>query len=396
MPDPQPSPSAETVAEPNPVPAAGLTASTAIYGPVAANVAFVMELTLVPLLLPTMRAHFDLTLSELTWVFNAYSVALAVGVLIGGLCGDTFKTTKIFWYGVLAFFAGSVVLSSAANAEMLIIGRILQGFGAGVFTPLVPVLLTRLAPDRPGRMLILWGSLAGYVAAFAPLAYSGILGAGNWNLAFVFIAAISALALLFLGLSPTVDEPAEAQGEKSSYLAIFGARDLWLTLAYVFLTYGAITYFLFRLPLWLSEFGVGTGSIGLVLSVLWLTFSGTSTVLRDKVDQHHVHKIMLAAPIFIAVGLLMSYSTNTILVLGSAMLVGAGLACSNAPSTQMILRHAPKGLSAVSTSLDITLARLGGIAAVAALAGTEFSVTGPVICAMCFTAAVCTFPICRR
>ncbi|MFL4471224.1 MFS transporter [Tateyamaria armeniaca] len=375
---------------------ASVLARAAVFGPVAAHVAFVMELTLVPLLLPTMRDQFGLTLGELAWVFNAYSIAVTIGVLVAGVFGDTHNTIRVFWFGVLAFFLGSVMLAVSVNAEMLIMGRILQGLGAGVFSPLVPVLLTRMAPDKPGRMLILWGSIAGYVAAFAPLAYSSTLGAANWNVAFIFIAAIAAFSLFLLSCTPAPVANDHRQTQKPEYLAIFRAGNLWLTLAYVFITYGAITYYLFRLPLWLSDTGIEASSIGLVLSTLWLTFSGLSTLLRNKVDQHHVRTIMFAAPLLIAVGLLLSYNTNTILLLGSAVLVGSGLACSNAPSTQFILRHAPKGLSAVSTSLDITLARLGGIVTVAALAEAGISVAGPVICAACLIGAFMTFSICRQ
>ncbi len=388
-----------TASDPNPstpYPAARRMAETAVYGPVVAQIAFVMELTLVPLLLPSMRTQFDLSLSELAWVFNSYSIAVAIGVLVGGLFGDTFRTTRVFGFGVFAFLAGSVLLAVSTNAEMLIAGRMLQGFGAGVFSPLVPVLLVRHAPEKPGRMLILWGSLAGYVAAFAPLAYSGIIGMENWNTAFGLIAVLAAMSLLVVVGAPTSEPASEAPRDKPEYSAIFRAPKLWLTLAYVFFTYGAITYFLFRLPLWLSETGVETISIGIIMSAMWLTFSVLSALLRNKVDQDHVQIIMLAAPVLIAVGLLLSLNSSTLLLVFSAILVGAGLACSNAPSTQLILRHAPQGLRAVSTSLDITLARLGGILAVAVFAETSAFSAALAICAACFVAALCTFAVFRR
>ncbi|WP_299690001.1 MFS transporter [uncultured Tateyamaria sp.] len=354
-----------------------------------------MELTLVPLLLPAMRSAFDLSLGEVAWIFNSYSVAVAVGVLVGGLFGDTFKTAKVFAFGVAAFFAGSVLLAISANGDTLIAARMVQGFGAGVFSPLVPVLLTQAAPDKPGRMLILWGSLAGYVAAVAPLAYSGILVAGNWSLAFVFIASIAALSLLFLVWLPPADDPSAGTRDRPEYHRIFSAGHLWLTLAYVFITYGAITYFLFRLPLWLTEAGVQTTYIGFVLSTFWLTFSGLSALLRNKVDQHHVLSIMAVAPVLIGAGVLLSYNISIAVLVGAAMLVGSGLACSNAPSTQMILRHAPPGLSAMSASLDITLARLGGIVTVALLAETGVSFAGIAISVACVVAALFAFAICR-
>ena len=59
-----------------------------IAGPIAANIAFVMELTLVPLLLPAIQQQFGLSVSELVWVFNAYAIAVAIGVMLSGWSGD--------------------------------------------------------------------------------------------------------------------------------------------------------------------------------------------------------------------------------------------------------------------------------------------------------------------
>ncbi|WP_299829848.1 MFS transporter [uncultured Roseobacter sp.] len=362
----------------------------AIIGPVAANVAFVMELTLVPLLLPAIQLHFDLSISELAWVFNSYSIAVAVGVLLGGWCGDAFNTRKVFGYGVAFFAAGSLIVAAADSFEMLIAGRILQGLGGGIFAPLVPLLLTRALPQKPGRALIVWGSISGYLAAFAPLFYGSFLGGDGWKTAFIFIAIIAAIALLVLSGSPSSKDPAPYTGRPADYSALFQARDLWMTFLYVFCTYGSITYYLFRLPVWLSENEVEAASIGFVLSIMWLTFSCLSTLLRNKVDSPHLGAIMFAAPLLIVAGFPLLYlGDNFLLLIASSVLVGSGLACSNAPSTQLILRFAPKGMSAVSTSLDITFARFGGIAAVALLAETEFAYAAVAIGLSCLAAAVC-------
>ena len=68
------------------------TSRVAILGPIAANIAFVMELTLVPLLLPAIQMQFGLSVADLAWVFNSYGIAVAVGVLFGGWLGDAFDT----------------------------------------------------------------------------------------------------------------------------------------------------------------------------------------------------------------------------------------------------------------------------------------------------------------
>lgn len=332
-----------------------------------------MELTLVPLLLPSIQEQFDLTITQLAWVFNSYGMAVAVGVLLGGWLGDAFNTKRVFALGVLFFASGSTVVAFAGNYESIMIGRTMQGFGGGVFSPLIPILLTRAAPERPGRVLIVWGSIAGYVAASAPLFYSTVLVGYGWSLAFLIFAMVAIVAMVIVHQSDGSDETPNHVGPKPSYLEILTSRDLMILFVYVFCTYGSITYYLFRLPLWLSENDFKVASIGLTLSILWLSFSTMSTLLRNKVDAPHIRRILTAAPALIALGFSLVYFCDNIICLAlSAALVGAGLACSNAPSTQLILRFAPRGMSAASASMDITFARLGGVATVTLLAQSQF------------------------
>lgn len=377
--------------------AAGVASRMAFVGPIAANIAFVMELTLVPLLLPAIQREFGLSISDLGWVFNSYGISVAVGVLLGGWCGDTFYTRKVFSFGVALFAAGSMLVAVAESFDALLMGRVLQGFGGGMFSPLVPILLTRASPDRPGRMLIIWGSIAGYIAAFAPFFYGSILGEQSWKLAFVLNAVIATIALVILSSSTIAAGPTTRVGAKKDFSELFRARDLWVTLVYVFCTYGTITYYLFRLPVWLSSNEVNESIIGLVLSILWMAFSVSSALLRNVVDKPHLKTIMLVAPILIIFALPpLFYDENLMLVILSSVLVGSGLACSNSPSTQLILRLAPNGMSAVSTSLDITFARLGGIATVAVIAETRLSYAAAAVCMLCLLAAFCTFTVSKR
>ncbi len=50
------------------------------------------------------------------------------------------------------------------------------------------------------------------------------------------------------------------------------------------------------------------------------------------------------------------------------------MACSNAPSTLLVLKFAPEGTSAIAASLDISFARIGGVIAIFGLAQSIFSV----------------------
>jgi len=362
------------------------------YGSIAVSVAFVMELTLVPLLLPAIQQQFDLSIGELAWVFNSYGIAVAIGVLLGGWLGDVVGSRVVFSLGVLVFSSGSALVATAESYEVLIAGRVVQGFGGGVFSPLIPILLTAAAPERPGRILIIWGSIVGYVAALAPVVYSNVFAADNWQVAFAIFAVVSLVALLVTVRSYIGTEDATRSGSRPRYASLLRSPHLWLMFVYVFCTYGAITYYVFRLPVLLADSGFKVASIGLILSILWLSFSTVSTLLRNLVDAPSVRLIVLGAPVLIAMGYPLTYYCSNVFCLAIAsFLVGCGLACSNAPSTQLVLKLAPKGMTAISASLDITFARLGGVMTVALLADSVFGYSVIAIAMLSVLAVTCAW-----
>jgi predicted MFS family arabinose efflux permease len=351
-----------------------------------------MELTLVPLLLPAIQQQFGLSISELAWVFNSYGIAVAIGVLLGGWLGDVWGSRVVFSLGVLVFSSGSALVAIADSYEVLIAGRVVQGFGGGIFSPLIPILLTAAAPERPGRILIIWGSIVGYVAALAPVVYSNVFAADNWQVAFAIFAVVSLVALVVVVRSYIGTEDATRSGSRARYASLLRSPGLWLMFVYVFCTYGAITYYVFKLPVLLADSGFKVASIGLILSILWLSFSTVSTLLRNLVDAPSVRLILLGAPVLIAMGYpLVYYCSNVFCLALASFLVGCGLACSNAPSTQLVLKLAPKGMTAISASLDITFARLGGVMTVALLADQVFGYSVIAIAMLSLLAVTCAW-----
>ena len=361
----------------------------AIIGSIAVSIAFVMELTLVPLVLPAIQAEFDLDVITLAWVFNAYSISVAAGVLLGGWLGDVFGIRRVFILGVMLFAFGSFIVSVAEAFETVIGGRVIQGFGGGIFSPLVPLLLTRAVPYRPGKILIIWGSIVGYVAAFAPLVLSRALSDSGWQAAFVLIAITALVALAINGRMKSAAHE-ERPKIRPSFASLLRVRELWMVYGYIFCTYGTISFYLFQLPLTLAESNYDVTTVGLILSMIWLSFSVAGTLLRNKVDGPHTKLIILCAPVLLAAALpLAFYAGNTAGFMISAFLIGTGFACSNAPSTQKVLKFAPDGMRAISTSLDITFARLGGVSTVAVLAqlgptGAMYALFAVCACAIFF------------
>lgn len=338
------------------------------------SIAFVTELTLVPLFLPAIQAEFDLSVSALAWFFNSYGIAVAVGVLLGGWLGANYDIKKVFSLGVLFFALGSALIVVTDNYQVVTFARAVQGFGGGIFSPLVPILLTRTSPERPGKILILWGSISGYAAALAPLLYGSVLAGFGWSLVFAMFAVISIGALVVVQRSSVPLAPPMSDAPLDP-IRVFRSRPLWLMFGYIFCTYGSISFYLFYVPLRLDESGVSIMSIGLTLSIMWVTFSGVSALLRNAIDEPHVRSILIIAPVFIATGFGLAHYTDSLLLWAlSSTCVGVGLACSNAPSTLLVLKFAPEGTSAIAASLDISFARIGGVITIFWLAQSIFSI----------------------
>ena len=329
-----------------------------------------MELTLLPLILAELQRDLSLSLGQLSWVFNTYAAAVALTVLTTGLIGDVVAKRLLFGAGVLLFVIGSVVSAASMDLETLIIGRLMQGIGGGLFSPLVPILLTQTFPNASGRILMIWGGLAGVVATLSPTFGDVLLTTFGWRAIFFTFGLVALLALVLFARGRIAAGQRRRAG-LPDYRAFLSLRGVWLLLVFIFLTYGCFTYFLFYFPIHLEQKGFSTHSIAWVLTAVWASFTAFSFILRDRLDGKGVWFIMMLSPTLLAGGFLMGLlfiEMTTALCLG-AIMVGAGLACCNSPSTHLVLKLTPPDLHAFVSSLDITFARCGGVVSVALLSG---------------------------
>ena len=75
----------------------------AVSGIVLASIAFVMELTLLPLILTELQQDLSLNLGQLSWVFNTYAAAVALTPAYPGTPGLTFSVLSLRIWTVPCF-----------------------------------------------------------------------------------------------------------------------------------------------------------------------------------------------------------------------------------------------------------------------------------------------------
>ena len=177
----------------------------------AAQFMVIMDTSIIGVALPKMQAELGFTPENLSWVFNAYVVALGGLLLLGGKLSDVFGARRVFTAGWSVLLVGSLVAGLAGNVETELVGRAMQGAGSALIAPSALTLLFMLFGANPTELP---KALALYGAAAPAGGTAGVFLGGviteylSWP--WVFYINIP-IALVILALIPGV-MPAGAAG----------------------------------------------------------------------------------------------------------------------------------------------------------------------------------------
>ena len=178
------------------------------------------SITMIPL--PQIQHSLGFTSGGLQWVINAYGVAIAGFLLLGGRAADMFGRRRVFLMGVVLFTAASLLGGFAHSPAMLVATRALQGFGAAMFSPAAFSLLLAVFPEpsQRNRALGAWTAVAasGFVAGLILGGFITDLLGWRWVL-WINVP----VGLLVLALSPALP-PGRPDADTA---AAGGTLDVW-------------------------------------------------------------------------------------------------------------------------------------------------------------------------
>ncbi|KAB1989961.1 MFS transporter [Streptomyces triticiradicis] len=111
----------------------------------------VLDVSVVNVALPSMRADLGLSAPGLQWVVNAYSIAFAGFMLLGGRAGDLYGRKRMFLVGLALFTLASAAGGLAQEGTQLLLARAAQGLGAAVLAPSTLTIITSAVPEGAAR-----------------------------------------------------------------------------------------------------------------------------------------------------------------------------------------------------------------------------------------------------
>ncbi len=193
-----------------------------------------LDLFIVNIAFPAIQRDFaGTTLSSLSWVLNAYTIAFAALLVPAGRWADRAGRKRAFLGGLALFSLASAACAAAPSVTALVAARIVQAIGAAF---LIPTSLGLLLPEYPvhkrGAAVGIWAVVGGVAAAAGP-SIGGLLVQAGWR--WVFIVNVPIGIGAFVAATRLLKEVRDRSGARPDLVGagLFSAGTAALTLAIV-------------------------------------------------------------------------------------------------------------------------------------------------------------------
>jgi EmrB/QacA subfamily drug resistance transporter len=153
--------------------------------------------TVVSVANPTIGHDLDASLAGLQWVTNAYLLALAVLLVVGGKLGDRYGRKLIFSIGITGFALASLGCALSGSIETLVLFRIVQGVAGALLMPnTLAILRATFPPQQLDRAVGIWGGTTALATASGPIIGGLLVEHVSWQSIFLINLPLGLAALV--------------------------------------------------------------------------------------------------------------------------------------------------------------------------------------------------------
>lgn len=219
-----------------------------------------IDITVLPVALPTIQRQLLFSEIALQWVVNAYTLFLTIFLLAGGRVSDRLGHRRGFCTGLVLFAGASALCGLSFNQWWFISSRCLQGIGGAILIPSSSaIIFNSFPPHQRGKAMGLYVSIGSIFLALGPIIGGVLTQYLTWRLVF-WINIPVALFGLFL----TYYVVPKMKG--------ISTRFDWIGFITFSLGISAIVVGLMQAKIWgwISVFTLGLLSFGVILLyILW-------------------------------------------------------------------------------------------------------------------------------
>jgi EmrB/QacA subfamily drug resistance transporter len=157
-----------------------------------------IDMTAVNVALPSIGHDLHTNASGLTWIIDAYTLALATLLMLSSSMADRFGRRLVFRIGLATFALGSALCAVAPDLGFLVGARVIQGAGGSMLNPVAMAVIASVFTDRVerARAIGVWAGVTGLSLAIGPIVGGALVGSSlGWRWIFVINVPIGLAAI---------------------------------------------------------------------------------------------------------------------------------------------------------------------------------------------------------
>ncbi|MFZ1657167.1 MAG: DHA2 family efflux MFS transporter permease subunit [Lactococcus raffinolactis] len=251
-----------------------------------AAIAPMLDATMINIAVKQLTQDFSTTIGMIQWAMTGYILALALAVPITGWLMLRFDGKKVLILSVLVFGLTSVLVGFSWKISLFIFFRLLQGFSAGIITPLMSTLLVKTAgPENIGKVIAIVTTPMIFGPIFGPVLGGLLIEFSSWQWLFFINVGVVALAIPLL-IRNLPDFPAVDASRKLDIIGILLLSGM--SIAMIMGISKAADSASFLIPSTLLWLAIGGGL--LLAYILYDRHSPYPTVLPLRLFHHRTFK----------------------------------------------------------------------------------------------------------
>jgi MFS family permease len=228
-----------------------------------------LDVSMVGVALPAIRADLGLTTVSLQWIVSGYVLGYGGLLLLGGRAADLLGRRRVFLAALAVFAVASLFGGLVSSAGLLIAARFVKGMAAAVTAPAALSLVTTTFHEGPMRTRAMSVLSAFGASGFSlGLVLSGVLTEISWRWTLLVPAPV---ALITLVAAVLVVPRGEAAGRQGRRFDVPGA--LTATAAMLLLVFTVVTA---QQAGWASARTLGSFAVAVALFAAFLTIETRS------------------------------------------------------------------------------------------------------------------------
>jgi EmrB/QacA subfamily drug resistance transporter len=152
--------------------------------------------SVVGLALPAIQRIFHASASDVQWLVEGYTLALAALMLFGGALGDRYGRRRIFSIGVAIFAVSSLACVFAPSISFLIAARVVQGIGGMLLAPAsLAIIGACFEGAKRDQAYATWSAFSALTGTIGPALGGVLIDHFGWRSVFLINLPLAALVL---------------------------------------------------------------------------------------------------------------------------------------------------------------------------------------------------------